>query len=190
MGGEGEIAGGAFRHGRYRIPVGVFPALEGEVGIGVCRRGEGELVRYYGILGGAALREGAAIRVVGDRVADKLGLGGNRRRLGGHREATLCGVALVVWCQGLCGRSVAVVGDGAYRQLVAFLRDEEEVYLGPVVDGLAGGYGGVRAGGVHDHYVQRRSLGGLLDGEEVWEDRVGRLRLRARLRGLRHRRLR
>jgi hypothetical protein len=30
----------------------------------------------------------------------------------------------------------------------------------------------------------------LLDGEEVWEDRVGRLRLRARLRGLRHRRLR
>ncbi|WP_237702616.1 hypothetical protein [Parabacteroides distasonis] len=156
----------------------------------MCRRGEGELVRYYGILGGAALREGAAIRVVGDRVADKLGLGGNRRRLGGHREATLCGVALVVWCQGLCGRSVAVVGDGAYRQLVAFLRDEEEVYLGPVVDGLAGGYGGVRAGGVHDHYVQRRSLGGLLDGEEVWEDWVGRLRLRARLRGLRHRRLR
>ena len=40
---------------------------------------------------------------------------------------------LVVRCQGLCGRSVAVVGDGAYRQLVAFLRDEEEVYLGPVV---------------------------------------------------------
>ena len=93
-------------------------------------------------------------------MADKLGLGGNRRRLGGHREATLCGVALVVRCQGLCGRSVAVVGDGAYRQLVAFLRDEEEVYLGPVVDGLAGGYGGVRAGGVHDHYVQRRPSAG------------------------------
>ena len=30
LGGEGEIAGGAFRHGRYRIPVGVFPGLEGE----------------------------------------------------------------------------------------------------------------------------------------------------------------
>ena len=190
LGGEGEIADGAFRHGRYRIPVGVFPALEGEVGIGVCRRREGEIVRYYGILGGAALREGAAGRIVGDRVADKLGLGGNRHRLGGHREATLCGVALVVRCQGLRCRSVAVVGDGAFRQSVAFLRGEEEVYLGPVVDGLAGGYGGVRAGGVHDHYVQRRSLGGLLDGEEVWEDRVGRLRLRARLRGLRHRRLR
>lgn len=190
LGGEGEIAGGAFRHGRYRIPAGVFPALERDVGTGVCRRGEGELVRYYGILGGAALREGAAIRVVGDRVADKLGLGGNRRRLGGHREATLCGVALVVRCQGLRGRSVAIVGDGAFHQPVAFPRGEEEVHLGPVVDGLAGGYGGERAGGIHDHYVQRCALGGLPDGEEVWEDRVGRLRLRARLRGLRHRRLR
>ena len=98
LGGEGEIAGGAFRHGRYRIPAGVFPALEGEVGIGVRRRREGEIVRYYGILGGAALREGAAGRIVGDRVADTLGLGGNRHRLGGHREATLCGVALVVRC--------------------------------------------------------------------------------------------
>ena len=133
--------------------------------------------------------EGTAIRVVGDRVADKLGLGGNRRRLGGHREATLCGVALVVRCQGLCGRSVAIVGDGAFHQPVAFPRGEEEVHLGPVVDGLAGGYGGERAAGIHDHYVQRRTLGGLPDGEEVWEDWVGRLRLRARLRGLRHRRL-
>lgn len=155
------------------------------VGVGRVRSSD-TMVYWVGL----PLREGAAGRIVGDRVADKLGLGGNRHRLGGHREATLCGVALVVRCQGLRCRSVAVVGDGAFRQSVAFLRGEEEVYLGPVVDGLAGGYGGVRAGGVHDHYVQRRSLGGLLDGEEVWEDWVGRLRLRARLRGLRHRRLR
>ncbi|WP_330970853.1 hypothetical protein [Parabacteroides distasonis] len=64
----------------------------------MCGLRKGEIVRYYGILGGAALREGAAGRIVGDRVADKLGLGGNRRRLGGHREAALCGVALVVRC--------------------------------------------------------------------------------------------
>ena len=185
LGGEGEIAGGAFRHGRYRIPRGVFPALERDVGTDVCRRGEGEIVRYYGILGGAALREGTAGRIVGDRVADKLGLGGNRCRLGGHREATLCGVALVVRCQGLRGRSVAVVGDGAFRQLVAFLRGEEEVYLGRVVDGLSGGYGGVRAAGIHGHYVQCRALGGLPDGERVGEygilgSRFSLLRLRQR----------
>lgn len=69
--------------------------------------------------------------------------------------------------------------------MVAFPRGEEEVYLGRVVDGLSGGYGGVRAAGIHGHYVQCRALGGLPDGERVGEygilgSRFSLLRLRQR----------